>query len=382
VSGGREACERCLRRAWLVGSLSGHIEKAMSDVPGKRARELLALPDAELAEAMARSGADAVLSEAQSRRPRELRASITAAEVWAICRHQDGYPPALHEGREAPAVLFGRGDRSLLAELGSSPAVTVVGSRRPSGYGTEMATMLGHEAAAAGLAVVSGMALGIDSCAHRGALEAGGPTVAVLGGGADVPYPARMRKLHGEIAERGLVLSELPPGTRPRKWTFPARNRIMAALGTMTVVVEARERSGSLITADMASDLGREVGAVPGRVGNSSADGTNSLLREGAHVIRSGQDVLDSLLGAGVIDRRRAAAPKHGPALEEGLAAVLEAVERGASSLDAVALESNLAGGKLAAALTRLELLGYLGCDSAGRYRRTALAPPEGTAAP
>ena len=365
-----------------MGSLSGQIEKAMCDLPRKRARQLLALPDPKLAEAMVGSGAGAVLAESDARVREELCASIAAARLWAICRHDDRYPVALLDGKEAPPVLFGRGEIRLLDEMAPDATVTVVGSRRPSGYGTEMATTLAREAASAGLAVVSGMALGIDSCAHRGALDAGGLTLAVLGGGADVPYPARMRGLYREIAEHGLVISELPPGARPRKWTFPARNRIMAALGAMTVVVEARERSGSLITAELASDLGREVGAIPGRVGSSSAAGTNSLLRDGAHVIRSGQDVLDSLLGAGVIDRRRAAAPRRGPTLDSRLAAVLETVERGATSLDAVTQGSKLPRGELREALTRLELLGYLGCDSAGRYRRTALQPPDEAPAP
>jgi DNA processing protein len=219
--------------------------------------------------------------------------------------------------------------------------------------------------------VVSGMALGIDSCAHEGALSAEGPTVAVLGGGADVLHPARKRRLYAEIVERGLVLSELPPGVRPRRWTFPARNRIMAALGAMTVVVEARRRSGSLITVRMATDIGREIGAVPGRVGASSADGTNQLLRDGAQLIRSAQDVLDSLLGIGAVDTQALAA---GPALDPDLLRVLELVEGGAGNLDAVASSSGLGASVAAVALTRLELLGYVGVNGSGCYERTTLA--------
>jgi DNA processing protein len=172
--------------------------------------------------------------------------------------------------------------------------------------------------------------------------------------------------------DRGVVLSELPPGTPARRWTFPARNRIMAALGAMTVVVEARERSGSLITTTMASDLGRDVGAVPGRVGTSPAEGTNNLLRDGAQVIRSGQDVLDSLLGAGAPARRRC-----GPPLDSELEEVLALIETGASNADSLAVSSGLAPGAVAAALVRLELAGYLCSDSAGRYERTSLAAPE-----
>jgi DNA processing protein len=224
------------------------------------------------------------------------------------------------------------------------------------------------------MAVVSGMAIGIDSCAHSGALHADGLTVAVLGTGVDVPYPSRSRGLYAEIVERGLVLSELPPGTTARRWMFPARNRIMAALGGMTVVVEARERSGSLITAEMSDHLGREVGAVPGRVGTSPAAGTNALIHDGAALIRDGQDVLDALLGPGGGSRLRT---PTGPALDDVLARVLELVEGGAGSPDALARDSGLAAGPLASVLVKLELDGYLRSDSAGRYERTALGAPD-----
>jgi DNA processing protein len=369
------ACGDCLRRAWLIGSLAGHIERAVDKtIPGSRAHELLALSNQDLAKAMARSAAQEFLERAASRDPRRLLAAVAGARAWARCRHDDLYPQALRDLGDAPAVLFGRGDHGLLGRLSASDTVTIVGSRRPSSYGRELATKLGREVAVAGIAVVSGMAMGIDSCAHAGALEAGGMTIAVLGTGVDVPYPARATQLYEEIADRGLVLSELPPGTAARRWTFPARNRIMAALGRMTIVVEARERSGSLITAEMAQDLSREVGAVPGRVGSSPAAGTNGLLRDGASVIRGGDDVLDSMLGVGTGARRDGFSPR-GPALAPDLAAVLDQVERGATSADALARASGLEPGPLAAALVRLELSGYLRSDSGGRYERTALIP-------
>ena len=370
------ACADCLRRAWLIGDLAGHIETAVDRTrPGSRAHELLALPDEELARAMGRSRAGEFLERAGSRDPGRLREQVAAAKAWATCRHDELYPRGLGDLGDGPGALFGRGDPGILRELASDDAVTIVGSRRPSSYGSEIAKKLGCEVAAAGLAVVSGMAMGIDSCAHGGALEAGGLTVAVLGSGADVPYPPRSTRIYERIVERGLVLGELPPGTTARRWTFPARNRIMAALGGMTVVVEARECSGSLITAEMAQELGREVGAVPGRVGSSPAAGTNGLLRDGASVIRGAEDVLDSMLGAGAAERlgRR---PARGPALEPGLAEVLDLVERGSQSADALARASGLAPGTLAAALVRLELGGYLRSDSAGRYERTTLAAP------
>jgi DNA processing protein len=369
------ACRTCLRRAWLVGSLAGHIEKVVDrSSPGSRAHELLALPDDRLAEAVARSRAGSFLGRAAAREPGRLLAAVNGARAWACCRHDELYPEGLADLSDSPATLFGRGDAALLGELGRNSAVTIVGSRRPSAYGRELATKLGREVASCGMAVVSGMAMGIDSCAHAGALETGGLTVAVLGTGVDVPYPPRCRRLYEEIVERGLVLAELPPGTTARRWMFPARNRIMAALGGMTVVVEARERSGSLITAEMAQQLGREVGAVPGRVGSSPAAGTNGLVHDGAALIRDAQDVLDALLGPGAGSGLRAAT---GPALVPELAAVLELVEGGAASPDALARGSGLTAGALASALVRLELEGYLRSDSAGRYERTALALPE-----
>lgn len=363
-----DACERCLRRASLVAALSGHIELAVADAAGSRASEILALDDDELLGALAPNHREEIAARVGVR---ALRGRLAETEVWACCRHHDAYPATLLESAEAPAVLFGLGSEELLARMGDHLCVTIVGARRPSAYGREMAGMLGRELASAGAVVVSGMAMGVDSCAHEGALEAHGATVAVLGGGPDLPRPLRKRRLHEDLVARGLVISELPPGTEPRRWTFPARNRIMAALGAMTIVVEARARSGSLITSTMAQELGREVGAVPGRVGAAVAAGANSLLRDGAHLIRDGQDVLDTLLGAGAVSVGRNVAPD----LTAELANALEAVERGAATADEVAGAAGLSAGETASALTELELLGYLEADLTGRYRRRAASP-------
>jgi len=377
VSGGPRprACGECLRRAWLVSSLAGHIDKAVDVTPGNRARELLALTDEELAEAMAPSQAKSFLRRAAERDPARMLAAVSGSGSWATCRHDDLYPETLHDLGDAPAVIFGRGRAGILQGLRRETAVTIVGSRRPSRYGRELATELGAELAAAGFAVVSGMALGIDSAAQAGALRAGGLTIAVLGCGVDVAYPPRSARLYAEIAERGVVIGELPPGTQPRRWTFPARNRIMAALGAMTLVVEARERSGSLITAEMAESLNRDVGAVPGLVGSSPAAGTNGLIRDGAHLIRNAQDVLDGLLGPGAAEH--SARSPVGRPLEEDQARVLDLVERGEGTADALAMASELRPGELATALLHLELSGYLRCNGDGRYERTSLAVPE-----
>src|SRR5581483_9401949 len=181
-----------------------------------------------------------------------------------------------------PPGLFlrGRADPDVLAR----PAVAIVGARACSGYGASVARSLGRELARAGLVVVSGLARGVDAEAHRGALDGGGPTVAVLGCGIDRDYPALHAELASAIAGGGLIVSEYPPGVQPAPWRFPARNRIVAGLAAVTVVVEARERSGALITADLALEEGREILAVPGEVTSALSAGTNSLLRAGASV--------------------------------------------------------------------------------------------------
>lgn len=361
-----EACDECLRRCLLVGALSPLIERATNDVPGGRARELLALPEEELVAALGR-GAGARLADGGRLSPRRLRRTLEALGAFACCRHDDAYPAGLRHDRQAPAALLGLGDTARLAPLAEiDNAVTLVGARRASGYGLSTARRLGAELLAARFVVVSGMAIGIDSAAHRGALDVGDATVAVLGSGPDVPHPRRERRLYEGIVERGLVLSELPPGARPYRWTFPARNRIMAALSKITIVVEAAERSGSLITAEMANDLGRDVGAVPGQVGSTLAAGTNDLIHDGAHMIRDAGDVLDTLIGAGARESWRT----EPELIDETSAAVLAEIDRGHTTLDQIAAALPDRGAEVAATLTRLELRGLVRVDLGGRYSR------------
>jgi DNA processing protein len=290
---------------------------------------------------------------------------------WAIPGGSPDYPPGLNELPDAPDAVHGVGDRGAVARLEPEAAVTIVGSRRATAYGLRMAEELGRDLAHAGITVVSGLAYGIDAAAHVGAVAAGGPTVAVLGGGPDVIYPASHRGLHRQVLSCGAAISEHPPGTETTKWSFPARNRIMAALARMTIIVEAAEPSGSLITAQRSTELHRDVGAVPGQVGTRVAAGPNSLIRDGAALIRDAQDVLDELLGVG-----RAQVSRAGPELERPLREVLDRVERGACTPDAVATEAGVASHEAAVALGRLELLGYVVADGSGAYSRTGLAPP------
>jgi DNA processing protein len=356
-----------MRRAALVGSLTHWIARALDEhhsVP-----ELLALTDEDLVAAVCgpkRGHADDLMRGFDADAARRIASEMG---VVPVCRHDAAFPARLGGARDAPPLVYLRGDAGLLERLSCEPAVAVVGSRRPSAYGLEVACALGRDLASCGIAVVSGMALGVDSAAHEGALAAGGLTVAVLGCGADVPYPRSKLRLYERIAEAGLIMSELPPTVRPQRWSFPARNRIMAALAAMTVMVEGGDRSGSLITARFAADLGRDVGAVPGQVTSALARGPNQLLADGACVVRSAADVLDALYGPGqapeALDRRQ------GKELEPRLAALLRAVEEGGASADAIAGAPDEVGNVLAG-LTELELIGLVGRDATGRYFRRA----------
>ncbi|MGH2951392.1 MAG: DNA-processing protein DprA [Solirubrobacterales bacterium] len=295
-----------------------------------------------------------------------------APESWTIDPREDGYPRSLSDLRDlTPGSLYGVGDRAAVTGLECDAAVTIVGSRRPSPYGVRVAEELGRDLACAGATVVSGMANGIDAAAHRGALAGNGTTIAVLAGGPDVIYPPRQRSLYRQVVDSGAALSERPPGVVPEKWSFPARNRIMAALARVVVVVEAAQRSGSLITARIAMSIHREVGAVPGQIGVRVAEGTNGLLRDGAQLVAGAQDVLDRLAGVGARHLVRT-----GPTLDEDLVAVLDLVEGGATTPDAVALAAAIEPEAAAVGLARLELLGYVTADASGVYTRSALARP------
>jgi len=263
-------------------------------------------------------------------------------------RSEPGFPPLLAAIHDPPPGLFLRGAAG--AELLLQTAVAVVGARSCSPYGSQVARNCGRELAAAGLVVISGLARGVDGEAHRGTLEAGGSTVAVLGCGIDRDYPASHRELAGRVCERGLVVSEYGPGVEPAPWRFPARNRIVAGLAKAVVVVEARERSGALITADFALEQGREVFAVPGEITSALSAGTNALLGLGATPYTSSQDVLDAL---GI------EAPSR-PSFELGADAqsVLESLREFAAGADELQRSTGLEAGALAAALTELELAG------------------------
>jgi DNA processing protein len=358
------ACDSCLRRAHLVGLLAPRVA-GLLDRPARRPMGLLALPEDELLSAVAGERADDMRVAVGRFRPDEERGRLERLAVHPVCRHDASYPLPLGDLEDPPAVLF---STALPALPERDPAVTVVGTRAASPYGLEVAYELGRGLGAAGVTVVSGLALGIDAAAHRGCLDAGGRAAAVLGGGVDVPYPRQNLKLYRRLRSEGAVLSEMPPGQRPFRWSFPARNRIMAGLAQMTVLVEAADPSGSLITAEFARDLGRAVGAVPGRVTSRLAAGTNGLLRDGAIPVTGPQDVLDELFGVGM----RVAGGEPAPELSDpGLEQVLAGIEAG-RSVGEIAAAAQLTAGEARTALARLEAQGLIVRAGLGSYERSA----------
>ncbi len=273
-------------------------------------------------------------------------------------RSEARFPTLLRAIHDPPPGLFLRGEAA--DGMLDGPAVALVGARACSPYGAQVARTLGRELAAAGLVVVSGLARGVDGEAHRGALEAGGRTVAVLGCGIDRDYPAAHASLASRIRASGLVVSEYAPGIEPAPWRFPARNRIIAGLSRATVLVEARERSGALITADLALEEGREVFAVPGEITSRLSAGTNELLRLGAAPATSARDVLESF----GLEPAEPAAPQLGPLGRQ----IHERLRDGPLAADELVRVTGIPVSDLAVALTELELSGVI-AEAEGLYR-------------
>jgi DNA processing protein len=359
------ACDTCLRRAHLIGLLAPRVA-GLLEKPGRRPPGLLALPEEALVGAIAGKCEDEVRLALERFHPDGERERLRRLAVHPLCRHDASYPQPLGDLEDPPAVLFSTASSPLRER---DPAVTVVGTRAASTYGLEVAYELGRGLGAAGVTVVSGLALGIDAAAHRGCLDAGGFATAVLGGGVDVPYPRQNLKLYRRLREEGAVLSEMPPGQRPFKWSFPARNRIMAGLAEMTLLVEAADPSGSLITAEFARDLGRAVAAVPGRVTSRVSAGTNGLLRDGAIPVTCAQDVLDELFGVGM--RTAATEEAARPPLDPDLEKVLAGIED-ARSVGEIAAAAGLSAGEARAAVARLEAAGLVTRSGLGTYERSA----------
>jgi DNA processing protein len=284
------------------------------------------------------------------------------------------YPPQLAAVPGCPEVLYVSGDPAVLV----MPQIAIVGSRSATAAGRETAFEFGAALAAAGLAITSGLALGIDAAAHRGALDAGGITIAVCGTGLDRVYPAEHAALAASIAVRGALVSEFTPGTPPLAVNFPQRNRLMSALSRGVLVIEAAARSGSLITARLAGDQGRDVLAIPGSIHNALARGCHRLIKEGAALVETPDDVL-AVLGLATVALPAKSAPaapdvadKGADRLDSGAEMLLNALGFGPADLDRLVERTGLAAHAVVSTLQMLELAGRVESLAGGRYCRTA----------
>ncbi len=296
--------------------------------------------------------------------PLATLASHRVAGIEILARDDERYPERLQPDPEPPAVLFAQGD---LAALGTT-RVAIVGTRRCTGGGAGIARELGRELTEAGVVIVSGLALGIDGAAHRGVLDAGGAPVGVVGCGLDVVYPSRHRDLWGQVRSTGLLLSEAPLGVRPAAWRFPARNRIIAGLADIVIVVESHATGGSMHTVREADDRSIQVMAVPGSVRSPAAAGTNRLLAEGCTPVRDATDVLVAL---GLTAASRTVTPDRRTRPDPLCQTVLAAFDWEPATLEHLVMRTGLALPDLALALEALLAAGWV--ETAGSwYERVA----------
>lgn len=295
--------------------------------------------------------------------PEEEIERLQRSGIGVLSRVSDGYPALLREISMPPPVLYIKGE--LTPEDGT--AVAIVGTRRMTSYGREVARTIASELASAGVTVVSGLARGIDGVSHDAALKAGGRTIAVLGSGVDVIYPPEHRRLAEQIAESGAVVSSFPPGQAPDAPNFPARNRIISGMSLGIVVIEAPERSGALITVDFAADQGREVFVVPGSVLSAASAGNMRLLRDGARPVASAADILEDL---NLARRREIAAVQQALPLDEDERRLLAVLTAEPQHIDDVAAAANLPIAKAGALLLTMELKGSVRNAGAQHYSR------------
>jgi DNA processing protein len=344
-----------LRRFWKAHEVSGGWRALIGADPERIAQ---AVRSFEVARTVARPFEIDVAEEL---------AAAERAGVTILNPFEGPYPALLRETPDAPLVLYARGGPERL----TLPAVGLVGARAATRYGREVCGELARDLSLAGVCVVSGMARGIDAAAHAAAVGNPGGTIAVLGSGVDVPYPKENVELWKRIGEDGLVLSEHPPGTAPIAAHFPVRNRIIAGMVSGVVVVEAAERSGSLITARLANDLGRDVFAVPGSIRSEASSGCHALLRDGAILCRGAEDVLTELFPS--VGGKAPRSVSGGPALE-GDAARIVAAMAGDEAWDAddLAEVTGIPIGALLAVLFDLEARAVLRCLPGGLYALVA----------
>ena len=363
--------------AWMVLSRAPQLSapvltRAFQALHGAHAAELLrdaraALQNAELPPAAQRFLIDA---EATARE----RAWAADAHHHVIAFPDDRYPRQLRGLADAPLALYVAGDPDVL----NDPQLSIVGSRNPSAAGRQTAFEFAKSRAACGICITSGLAEGIDSAAHHGALEAGGATIAVLGSGSDVIYPRCNRPLGAEIESHGAVVSEFPLGTPPRRGNFPRRNRIIAALSLGTLVVEAAQRSGSLLTARLAGEHNREVFAVPGSIHNPLSRGCHELIRNGAKLTETTADVLTELNFSGLkLAPEESNSGARGPAeltagMDKGHKILLDALGFDPADLDTLVVRTGFLPQTVSSMMLILELEGHVQAAPGGRYSRVS----------
>ncbi len=328
-------------------------------------------PEALLKLGLSRKAIDALQHPDATAITRDLEWQDKPGNRIMTCQDPD-YPALLLQLQSPPPLLYIHGQCNILRE----PLLAMVGSRNPSSAGIRTATDFARHLSAAGLIISSGLALGIDAACHRGALDAGMPTVAVMGTGLDRVYPARHRDLARQIAEQGVLVSEFPIGTEPRAENFPRRNRIISGLSLGTLVVEAAIRSGSLITARYAGDQGREVFAIPGSIHNPLARGCHHLIRQGAKLVETAQDVIDELgMLAGSLNPVTPATSvadatdkpdKLGPEYQQ----LIDFIGFDNTSVDQLVCSSGLTPAEVSSMLLQLEMSGYIASNHGGTYNR------------
>jgi DNA processing protein len=283
---------------------------------------------------------------------------------WICTFWEPAYPQSLRQIADPPALLY------VCGKLPQGRALAIVGTRHPTHCGRRFTEKLAQELAEKGVTIISGLARGIDTAAHRGALNAGGKTVAVLGCGIDKVYPRENAEIYHQITDKGALVSEYPPGSEPLACHFPGRNRIISALSVGTLVVEAARDSGSLITAEFALDQGREVMAVPGGIDRKTSYGTNLLLKQGAHPVTEATEILQILGINSAVEKQKQTNLSPPVQLPEPFVSVLSGLDLTPRHSDELAGESGLTPMELSAILLQLELQGYAEKLPGGRYIR------------
>jgi len=323
----------------------------------------------ELAAIVGEERAQAIL---RARNDSDIAARVDVAQHWAagagnaiVTLADDDYPRGLLEASDPPPMLYLKGRRELLAR----PGIAIVGSRNATAQGLANAEAFARTLSEAGYTIVSGQALGIDAAAHRGGLAGSGSTIAVIGTGPDIVYPARNRDLAHAIAADGLIVSEFAIGTPALSSNFPRRNRIISALSRGVLVVEAALRSGSLITARLAGEQGRDVFAIPGSIHSPLSKGCHQLIKQGAKLVDSANDVLEEL-GATARLAPSASSPAPAPAASDAASALLAVMGYDAVGFDALLERAGVAPEKLSTLLLELELDGRISQLPGGRYQR------------